>query len=256
MVGATRWTEVDMCGRSQLLVTVEELFDLYRLEHPAPGLPLPLDGLPRWSVAPTQMVPSLIAMDGKRVLRGMRWGFPMTWLARQGKDPWSRPLINAKSEEAATKRTWAAALRERRCVVPATAFYEWLRLERRRFPVELSPVDGPLLHFAGIWQRFERNGDPVDCVSLLTTAANDDVVPVHHRMPVLLVDGPAIDRWLAPVLDADTQAALLQPAPAGTLRLKPMHTRLNHWSASGADLRAADWSPGRDGLPTLGPAGN
>jgi len=241
-----------MCGRSQLLVTVEDLFALYRIDPDPSDATLPLDSLPRWSVAPTQTIPAIRGGDGRRLLCPMRWGYPMTWLARQGKDPWSRPLINAKAEEAGRKRTWAASLRERRCVVPATAFYEWLRMGKKRFPVELSPSEGRLLHLAGIWQRFERNGEAVDCVSLLTTAANDDVRPVHHRMPVLCTSMSAVDAWLDPALSSDALSRLLEPARAGTLRLRPMHTRLNHWSAGGEGLRDADWVPGEGGVPRLG----
>ena len=243
--------EVDMCGRSQLLITVEALFERYRVKPPHGGVPLPLRGFPRWSVAPTQAVPCIVERSGVRTLQAMRWGYPMTWLARQGKDPWSRPLINAKSEAAAGKRTWAASLRERRCVVPATAFYEWLRAGRKRYPVEFSSTSGPLLHIAGIWQRFERDGDVVDCVALLTSAANHDMRPIHDRMPVLLGHDEAVDAWLEPTLDGAALAAMMSPARVGSLRMRPMHTRLNHWSATGDDLPAADWSPGRDGLPTL-----
>ena len=240
-----------MCGRTQLLVTWDQLVALYRI-LPAPepdGPALPLAVLPRWSVAPTQDIPGVRFADGERTLGGLRWGFPMMWLARKGKNPWGRPLINAKAEEALGKRTWASAMRRRRCVVPATGFYEWLKAGKKRFPVELTPRAGGLLHMAGIWQRFEKDGAPVDCVSILTTAASDDVTPVHHRMPVLLPDDAAIDGWLDPEL---TEAGITErtlPAPRGTLRLRPVHTRLNHWSAKGDDLADADWSPTDLGAP-------
>ncbi len=251
--GITR-REVKVCGRSQLLVTVAELFSLYRIDPPAGETALGLGALPRWSVAPTQVVPTVRGSAGRRTLDAMRWGYPMSWLARQGKDPWSRPLINAKAEDAADKKTWAESLRQRRCVVPATAFYEWLRAGRKRFPVELSPAQGRLLHLAGIWQRFEREGEPVSCVSILTTTASDDVRPVHHRMPVLLGSLDAVDAWLDPSCTDDARSRLLASAPPGTLCLRPMHTRLNHWSAQGDGLRNADWTPGEGGVPPLGAA--
>jgi putative SOS response-associated peptidase YedK len=240
-----------MCGRTQLLMTWDELAALYRIvPEPEPDGPaLPLATLPRWSVAPTQGVPGVRFADGQRILTWMRWGYPMTWLARQGKDPWSRPLINAKAEEAVQKRTWSASLRARRCVVPATAFYEWLRSGKSRFPVELSPAHGPVLHLAAIWQRFEKDGQAVDCVSVLTTEANTDVRPVHHRMPVLLRSDADIAAWIDGRTDLEHVQSLMAPAPDGSLRLRPMHTRLNHWSATGDDLRQADWSPESIGAP-------
>ena len=147
--------------------------------------------------------------------------------------------------------TWAAALRERRCVVPVTAFYEWLRAGRKRYPVEFSPASGALLNVAGIWQRFERGGDAVDCVALLTTAANREMRPVHDRMPVILGSDAAVAAWIGPERGGELLRTLMAPAPAGTLRLRPMHTRLNHWSAAGDDLAQADWSPGHEGVPAL-----
>lgn len=242
-----------MCGRTQLRVTWDQLVALYRI-LPAPdptGPALPLAGLPRWSVAPTQGIPAVRFADGQRELVSMRWGFPMMWLARKGKNPWGRPLINAKAEEAAGKRTWSAALRHRRCVVPVTAFYEWLKDGKKRFPVELAPRSAAVLHLAGIWQTFDKDGETVDCVSILTTAASDEVRPVHHRMPVILADDAAVARWIDVALSDAEVAALTLPAPAGTLRLRPMHTRLNHWSAEGDGLDEADWVPGQGGAPGL-----
>ena len=242
-----------MCGRTQLLVTWDALVALYRiLPEPEPtGPTLPLAVLPRWSVAPTQPIPGVRFADGQRTLSYLRWGYPMMWLARKGKNPWGRPLINAKAEEASDKRTWSASLRDRRCVVPATGFYEWVKSGKKRFPVELSPTEGQVMHIAGIWQTFEKDGVPVDCVSLLTTAANPEASRVHDRMPVLLSE-EGVAAWLDPSLDAAGIAALTQPAPAGTLKLRPVSTKLNHWSASGDDMAEADWSPGDGGAPSLG----
>jgi putative SOS response-associated peptidase YedK len=114
--------------------------------------------------------------------------------------------------------------------------------------VELSRRDGALLHLAGIWQRFEKRGVSMDCVSILTTAASAEVSPVHHRMPVLLRSDAALDRWLDPNLPPQELEPFFAPAPEGTLALRPMHTRLNHWSAEGEALREADWSPEDHGL--------
>jgi len=234
-----------MCGRYQLRVTWNRLAALYRIvDHPEPeGLRLPLARLPRWSVAPTQTIPGVRFADGSRTLTPMRWGFPMTWLARQGKDPWSRPLINAKSEEAAKKRTWSRPLKERRCIVPATAFYEWVRKGKERYPVVFRPRNGELLHLGAVWQRFQKDGEDVDCVSILTTAASKRVSQVHHRMPVLFTADSDIDAWLSPEQPLADLTALMQPADDDALSLSAANRRLNHWSAEGDDLLEADWDP-------------
>ncbi len=239
-----------MCGRYQIQVTWERLVAMYGLDfEPAPeGPTLPLARVPRWSVAPTQAVPVLHNGQEGRRLSAFRWGYPMPWLARQGKDPWSRPIVNAKSEEAASKKTWASALRDRRCVVPATAFYEWVQHGKQRYPVVFAPASGGLLHFAGLWDVFSRDGAPVVCVTVLTTSANQAVTPIHDRMPVLLSGPAAIDAWLSLSTPASARDALMAPAPNDVLRIAPGNTRLNRWDADGDDLLTPDWDPSAVGL--------
>ncbi len=240
-----------MCGRYQLKMSWDRLAQLYRiLPLPAPeGPALPLgDWAPRHNIAPTQTVPVLRRGPAGRVLVPCRWGFPATWLARQGRSPWSRPLVNARAEEAPAKATWRAALRERRCVVPATGFYEWLRDGRERLPVRLSPGEGPLLHFAGVWGRFAGpDGEDVDCCAILTTSASAEVAPVHDRMPVLLAPD-ALDAWLDPAAPPAVLTGLMRPAPLGALRLQPANTAVNSWKAEGPAVEAPDWSPAARGL--------
>mgnify|MGYP001317912959 CR=1 FL=1 len=109
-----------------------------------------------------------------------------------------------------------------------------------------------LLQLQAKTARVIRDGEAVECVSLLTTKANDDVRPVHHRMPVLFGSLDEVDAWLDPSRAPETLSRLLEPAPAGSVCLRPMHTRLNHWSARGDGLRDADWTPGEAGVPALG----
>ena len=153
-----------MCGRYQLLLTWERLVELYGAEA---ILPAPPDELRVYNIAPSQPVAVVVHPgSGALELTAMRWGFPAPWLARQGKDPFSQSLVNARSEEALTKPTWRSSLRERRCLVPATGFYEWLRLGKLRYPLLFEAADGSSLSMAAIWGRFRRGDEEVDCVSL------------------------------------------------------------------------------------------
>lgn len=245
-----------MCGRYQLKLTWDRLARLYSLDgSPMPDGPeLPAGGWsPRFNIAPTQSVPVVRRAAEGRVLAFARWGFPATWLARQGKSPWSRPLVNARSEEAASKATWRKALRERRCVLPATGFYEWVRRGKQRLPVRIVPRDGELFHFAGLWGIFDGpDGAPLVCASVLTVGASDEMAPVHDRMPVML-DRLNLDRWLDPDSPPEDWSPLLASAPPGTLALRPANTAVNSWKSEGPEVEGADWEPEAEGIP-LGPA--
>ena len=232
-----------MCGRYQLKMTWHKLSRLYRIvPSPEPEGP----SLPLFNIAPTQAVP-VLRWEGERELVKMRWGFPATWLARTGKDPWSRPLGNARAEDALTKATWKKALLGRRCVVPATGIYEWIRQGKVRLPVRLwQPSEAPM-HLAAVWERFSRDGAPVDAVSILTTAASPDMAPIHDRMPVLIAD-EALDQWLSPSLSAEALASTLSAPPVGTLTRAPASRAVNRWQSQGPDLEQADWNPVLEGL--------
>ena len=135
-----------MCGRFQIAWPWAEIIARYGVANPVVGQDHPdQDCVPRFNVCPTYLVPVVRQADGQRQLVAMRWGFPALWLARRGKDPWSRQLINAQAETAAQKPTWRRALRERRCLVPATGFYEWLggRKTRRKHPLLWERSDQP-----------------------------------------------------------------------------------------------------------------
>ena len=226
-----------MCGRYQQALDPAELVELYRIQREAWGRP---PRAPAWNVAPRQSVPVIIRDEtGQRVGVTMRWGFPPMWLAKQGKEPFDAPpLVNAMSEEAAKKPTWSKALRERRCLVPTTGFYEWLTIGKERFPLHFRPSSGKTLTLAGVWSPFdwgEKKGWP--CMSILTTSPNALVAPVHNRMPVVLSD-EAAERWLAP--DADP-GGFFGPGPDGALIATEANRALNSREAEGPEMVVADW---------------
>ncbi len=229
-----------MCGRYQNALDPAELALLYRVQREAWGRPAKL---PNWNVAPRQSVPVVLReADGPRAVVTMRWGFPPLWVAKQGKEPFDAPpLVNAMAEEAAKKPTWSRALRERRCLVPTTGFYEWLTIGKDRFPLYFRPSIGRTLTLAGVWGAFdwgERKAWP--CVAILTTRPNAEVAPVHDRMPVVL-SPEAEDAWLDPASDP---SAFLQSAPDGTLTPAEVSRALNSREAEGEGVMIADWVRG------------
>jgi len=195
-----------MCGRTELNTEWSEL-------AAALGIPLPDVApagltLPALNVPPTAAVPVVVSDPGALTptLTVMRWGFPSSWAAK----PWSRPRFNARAESADRSGAWAEPRAGRRCLVPITGFYEWCGPRKQRVPMRFGAVDGGLLTLAGVWDRFERDGEPVDCVTVLTTSANPAVAPIHDRMPVIL---PASRRaaWLDLDAPRGAVASMLRP---------------------------------------------
>ena len=234
-----------MCGRYQIRVPFSRLIEVYGFSSDASTESSTL--LPALNVGPTHPVPVIVAGETRVRLRIMRWGFPSAWVARDGKDPWQgRPLINARAEEALGKRTWAEPLRQRRCILPCTGFYEWLTRGKRKLPVWFEPSRTDVLSMAGIWSEFERDGQAQACVSVLTIAANPRVAPVHDRMPVF-VPVSLRERWLGP-LDSAGVEAFLRPAPEGILSPRAVATRLGRMSEQDIGVLEADWDLESEGV--------
>jgi putative SOS response-associated peptidase YedK len=190
-----------MCGRFTLTTPMPVLAELFLFpEMEAQAQP------PRYNIAPTQVVAAVRAADdaGHRELAYCRWGLIPSW----ADDPAiGNRLINARAETAAEKPAFRSAFRHRRCLIPADGFYEWQKADGRKQPFYFKRKDGQPFAFAGLWERWERGGEPIDTCTILTTEANELVHPVHERMPVILAPEDYA-RWLDPKVK---QAELLQP---------------------------------------------
>ena len=214
-----------MCGRFTNRFTWKELHERLDL------IGTPLNLRPRYNVAPSQDVAVARASDSGRTLAMLRWGLIPAW----AKDPAiGHKLINARSETAAEKPSFRSAFRHRRCLIPADGFFEWQRRGKTRQPWLFGLRDGTPLAFAGLWERWtvpegatlsgslaERSpGEAVETCTILTTAANDTVAPVHGRMPVILPP-ESWDAWLA------GEEVPLGPYPADAMTAQPVSTHVN-----------------------------
>jgi putative SOS response-associated peptidase YedK len=206
-----------MCGRYSLAATASEIVEAFGL---AEAIAIP----PRYNIAPTQHVPIVRLDPGgqERRLDVVRWGLTPAW----ARGP--RPIINARSETIAEKPSFRSAFKQRRCLVPASGFYEWQKLGAAKQPYCVRPHDGGLLAFAGIWDRFrDEEGNQADAFAILTCAPNRTMEPIHNRMPVILGTA-AYARWLDPqVQELDPLADLLVPAPDDRLTAYPVSNRVN-----------------------------
>ena len=195
----------------------------------------------RFNLAPSQEAPVIVRgeLGRDRALTSMRWGLVPSW-AKDSKI--AHRTINARSETAAEKPSFRSAFKRRRCLVPASWFYEWQREAGAKVPYRIQRADHRPLAFAGLWERWTGSAAEPPRVSftVLTTDANDDVAPLHDRMPCLIAPDD-FDRWLTPeVDDEDATARMLAPAPAGLLALDRVSSRLNSVRNEGSGLMAPD----------------
>lgn len=216
-----------MCGRFTITHPNEALAALF---DAVPGNDLP--PVPRYNICPTQPV-AVVTSDGGRRLRAMRWGFLPRWY----KTPTDGPLIiNARSDTIATKPAFREAVRSRRCLVPASGFYEWSAGPGGdRLPWYITRRDGDPLAVAAIWQTWEGEGGPLDTCALVTTEAGADMATIHHREPVILErrDWPL---WLGEA--GHGAAVLMRAAPPGVLNAHRVSPKVNSNRAEGPDLIA------------------
>ncbi len=163
----------------------------------------------RFNIAPTQEAPVVrAAKEGGREAAMLRWGLVPFW-AKDLKI--GSQMINARAETVAEKPAFRSALQQRRCLVPATGFFEWKGEPGRKQAFAITVPERPLFAFAGLWERWKPKdapGESVETFTIVTTDANASVIPIHDRMPVILPE-TAYDEWLFG--SADAAVALLRP---------------------------------------------
>jgi len=184
---------------------------------------------PRYNVAPTQPVPVVLAERGVRRFVLMRWAFLPAW----AKDPKKfGVVINARSESIAEKPAFKNAIRRRRGLIPADGYYEWHDAPPRKRPLFVHPAQGgpqgSLMAFAAVWETWTGpNGEEVDTVAIVTTAASRDLAAFHPRMPVTIAPDQ-FELWLD-TSEVETEAAmsLLVAPPVGTFTWHEVSTLVN-----------------------------
>ena len=209
-----------MCGRFTLTPSAQVLMDELGL------LWIPEDYRPRFNVAPGQLI--LAARDGDQGRKGamLKWGLVPPW----AKDPsiGSR-MINARSETVAEKPSFRRAFDRRRCIIPADGFYEWRKDGKVKIPMLFRLRGGRPFAFAGLWEAWRPRsgkGETLFTCTILTTAANELVQPVHDRMPVILPK-EAIDLWLDRDVPGEGVRGLLAPYPAEEMEAYEVSSRVN-----------------------------
>ncbi len=220
-----------MCGRFALAAHPQALRVFIGLSRHPPLVRPDFDLRPTRRVAVARQAP-----DGTRLLHMLRWGLVPRW-ARDPRE--GRPLINARAETLFKKPSFRDAARFRRCILPASGFYEWKSTGRSKQSYLFRPRDGGLLAMAGLWEHWDppvraqqslpgTRPEPLESCTIVTTAANLDLDGIHHRMPLLL-DRRAMDLWLDPALTEEAHIIhLLHPPREGLLQRTPTSPRDAH----------------------------
>ena len=186
---------------------------------------------PRYNIALTTKIPVVrCGVDGGRELVEMRWGLIPAW----AKDPKTLPpMINARSESIASKPSFRSAYKSRRCLIPASGYYEWSRVAGQsagpKQPYYFHPSEDQPLAFAGLWEHWSpHEGEAVTSAAIVTRSANPEFVSIHDRMPVVFTRREEWDCWLGdePLAEA-TATELLKNPPEGSLEAHPISTRVN-----------------------------
>jgi putative SOS response-associated peptidase YedK len=243
-----------MCGRYVLRVVLKNFRRDFELGFDIDDSDVPMEGPARFNIAPTQMVPVIRVIDGKRWLSLVRWGLIPHW-AKEVK----KPQINARGETIFEKPMFRDAARKRRCLILADGFYEWKR-DANDKPLQAYFVtrgDGKPFAMAGIWDTWiSPDGEVIDTCAIVTTEANAEVAPIHHRMPVIL-DPRDYLTWLEG--DVEEVKALIKAAPDGTMAPRAVSNRVNAVrNDDAANLNSFDpsaapvQSPPRKGDPRQG----
>jgi putative SOS response-associated peptidase YedK len=211
-----------MCGRFTLRASASAIAEQFSLFE-VPELP------PRYNIAPSQPVAVVRRRpqsgDDQRQLVLMRWGLIPSWAT----DPAiGNRLANARSESVLEKPAFRAAMRRRRCLIPADGFYEWKKNGRNKQPYLIGLRDGRLFAFAGLWEAWEgADHSYVESCTILTTTPNELMAPIHDRMPVIL-PAEAYGPWLDPAVPPAEVLAWLRPLPADQMTAYPVSTLVNN----------------------------
>jgi putative SOS response-associated peptidase YedK len=214
-----------MCGRYFLSRTPEEIARWFATRNALPNFPA------RYNIAPTDPVLAVRfnRKSGERSLDTLRWGLVPHW----AKDlKFGARAINARAESLATTPAFRDAFAARRCLIPASGFYEWKKEGDNRVPYAIMPTGEPLFAFAGLWENWrDRSGGKeaswIRTCSIVTGEPNALLAPIHDRMPVIL-SREAWPRWLGEE-DASQEelSALLAPFPPERMRIYPVSPRVN-----------------------------
>lgn len=214
-----------MCGRVTLDIDINELKEI--LERAFNVTQMTLDDYDkRYNIAPSQNVVSIIN-DGTSNRAGyLKWGYIPPFVKTLSG---FKPIINTRSETAATKPSFKNAFATKRCIILASSFYEWNSKSGTRTPYNVKLKEQKVMPLAGLWSSYKQEGSsPIYTCSILTTEANEMMKRVHHRMPVILT--PENSKiWLdKSITEVNLLKPLMQQYNPEAMTMYPVSTLVNN----------------------------
>lgn len=223
-----------MCGRYNLIATGQQIMNHFRL------LSLPAHK-PDYNIPPGQKILAVVQLeDGSNRAVNLHWGLIPSWSKDRAI---SSHLINARAETLTEKPSFKNAYRHRRCLIPATGFFEWQstgrassRLasdihtipgDKRKQPYHIHQPDHALFAFAGVWEHWEHDQETVYSCAIITTVANAKIAPIHDRMPVIITPDD-YNRWLDKKTVDVEMTDFLAADVYQTMQITPISTRVNN----------------------------
>ena len=226
----------NMCGRFGLIHSLEEILRVYSLDM---GM---INFQPRFNIAPSQYILTITAQENRdesiNIASFYKWGFVPSWSKDSSV---GSKMINARAETVNEKPAFSSAFKNRRCLIPASGFYEWqTQSNGGKQPFWISAADGGLLTFAGLWESWISNGgDQLQTCTIITTSANNSLSNIHTRTPVI-IRPDKFNTWLkgdySSTQPSPTTTNLLGSSPDGITLAWPVSRRVNNTSNDGADL--------------------
>jgi putative SOS response-associated peptidase YedK len=214
-----------MCGRYSLVPTesIAERFDIQQSQ---------LTLAPRYNVAPSQSNPVVVRNSPNRLVE-MQWGLIPSW----SKEPRAQfSTINARAETITKSPVFRGPFKSRRCLVPASGFYEWQRTEHGKQPFCIRLKSQELFAFAGLYDIWhDSDGNELYSYTVITTKPNDLVASIHNRMPVILRQEDE-DTWLDKGAEQARLLSLLAAYPADEMEAYPVSRAVNSPANEGAEL--------------------
>jgi len=217
-----------MCGRYTLTIDIKTIAEKF-------GVPATLETSPRYNIAPTQEVVTVMR-NGTSHLALLRWGLIPSWAKDESIG--SR-MINARAESLAEKTSFKGLLRSKRCLIIADGFYEWRQENGFKTPMYITLKNGEPFAFAGLWDQWKSpDGQQVRSCTIITTEPNDVLAPIHNRMPAILLPG-AYEDWLNPDMrDEQALSHWLAPYPAEEMAARAVSRLVNDPKREGQELIA------------------
>jgi putative SOS response-associated peptidase YedK len=211
-----------MCGRYSLYDVAPEIIEAHynaRFEERM--------AFPEYNVAPAAIMP-VVTNEDASLIQMLDWGIKPVWYKKK------TGLINIRAETLKEKKTFQKLLEFRRCLVPATGFYEWKKVGDKKLPYHIKLKDKILFSFAGLWSEDKgENGRVTKNFTIITTEPNEMTVEVHNRMPVILHSSDE-EKWIGE--DANGLIDLLAPYPAEEMEMYEISPKINNPANNSPEL--------------------